>query len=532
MQQLSFASGDPVFDIAGWRISAQVITFENIYGMGNPRQDAGGSGAAPRARRIAADLTWAGGQRRGGGTAIIEAAETEDGLDLRIAATADHTIRCTKIILSGLPNGELIGHNWHTSAITRGGTTVYYPGTVPTPLIFVALPGGEYLYFESLDDRVRGKRFAVLKQNDTVTVELIHEDAATEMSGTTTTSPPWRVGRTSDPEAIVRRHSEHIARSHGLALWESRSDVPAWTRQIALVLAIHGMHWSGYVFNTYDDMRGVLDYAAERIEGRRILAFLPGWEGRYYWQYGDYRPDAALGGPAGFARLAARAQELGVRLMPMFGANCVNKHLEGYDTWGAPAEMRSAAGLAFHGNRPDWDVSRAHDPGWQAWLNPGAPSWRSRLVDQVSELIRDNGVPAVFFDTQEVWINDPRYELYPGLVALRDELKSRFPDLLVAGEGWYDALGAITPLSQYNQPARWADLAFAPHNRHFLHLSSGDPSRGSTGVHELGYKEFALAPDLPWVIPTLTVVDGTMTAGRAGVDAVIAQAQRYAKKYL
>jgi hypothetical protein len=434
-------------------------------------------------------------------------------------------------VVSGLPRGELIGHGWNSSRVTSAGTTVHYPGTVPMPLVFLTLPDGEHLHFESLDDRVRAKRFAVYEREGTTVVELIHEDAATDM-GRTTSSPPWRIGRTRDPASIVRRHTDHAARVFGLQPWASRPDVPAWMREIALVVALHGMHWSGYTFNTYDEMSLALEYIAGRIDGRRVLAFLPGWEGRYYWQYGDYRPEPLLSGIDGFRRLASRARELGVRLMPMFGANCANKNLSGYEDWGARAEIRSPSGLVFHGNRPDWDVSRAHDPGWQAWLNPGAPSWRTHLVEQVSALVSDCGVPAVFFDTQEVWINDPSHEIYPGLVVLRDELKSRFPDLLVAGEGWYDALGAVTPLSQYNQPARWAEIAFAPHNRHFLHLSSGDPSRGSTGVHELGHSPFALAPDADYIIPTLTVVDGTMTEGRGGVDAVIAQAQEYAQKYL
>jgi hypothetical protein len=215
--------------------------------------------------------------------------------------------------------------------------------------------------------------------------------------------------------------------------------------------------------------------------------------------------------------------------MPMFGVNCVNKNLPGYDAWGAPAEMRSALGLVFQGNRPDWDTSRAHDPGWQAWLNPGAPSWRGRLAAQVSALVEAFDLPAVFFDTTHVWINDPQHDVYDGLVGLRDELKSRFPELFIAGEGWYDALGAVTPLSHTpgHLPARWSAL-FTNYNRCFQHLATGDPSRGSTGVHEAGHVPFALAPDEPHMIPTLTVVDGTMALARERVDEVIAQAKRYA----
>jgi hypothetical protein len=219
--------------------------------------------------------------------------------------------------------------------------------------------------------------------------------------------------------------------------------------------------------------------------------------------------------------------------MPMFGANCANRNQQDFETWGAPAELRSASGLVFQGNRPDWDTSRAHDPGWQAWLNPGVASWRMRLVEQVADLAGRYELPAAFFDTQHVWINDAQADVYAGLAALRDDLRSRLLDMLVAGEGWYDALGAVTPLSQTpsHLPASWPET-FARYNRCFLHLATGDPSRGSTGVHELGSSAFELAPGAAHMIPTLTVVDGTMSDGRAGVDAVIAQARQYAKRYL
>jgi hypothetical protein len=527
MQELSFDFNDPVFAFRGWRLSAQIITSDNIYGLPHSAIAVIGD---ERLEVRATALTWAGGQQSAPGTVSIDASRTTDGIEIVVRATASEKIRCTKVILSGLPQGELIGRLWTRSRVTHSGTTLHYPSTTHTALAFLAIDGGEYLYFESLDDRVRAKRLAFMERDGAVTVELIHEDAAYEMSGSTET-PPWRIGRTRDPDAIVRRRSEHVALAFGIEPWETRADVPGWARDISLVVALHGMHWSGYTFNTYDDMTRALEYVAARIDGRRVLAFLPGWEGRYYWQYGDYRPEPMLGGADGFARLATRARDLGVHLMPMFGANCVNNTLPGYETWGAPAEMQSPAGLVFQGNRPDWDASRAHDPGWQAWLNPGAPSWRKRLVEQVSALVAEYGLPAAFFDTQHVWINDPHHDLYGGLIALRDELKSRFPDLLIAGEGWYDALGAVTPMSQSGLPAAWPST-FAAANRSWMHLSAGDPSRGSTGVHEMGFNAFRLAPDERHILPTLTVVDGTIARAATDVDRVIAQARAYAERWL
>jgi hypothetical protein len=278
-------------------------------------------------------------------------------------------------------------------------------------------------------------------------------------------------------------------------------------------------------------MLSALEWVCERIEGRRVLAFLPGWEGRYYWQYGDYRPEPRLGGADGFRRLAEGARRLGVTLMPMFGANCANRGLPGFEEWGEPAVLRSSSGLEFQGNRPDWDTSRANDPGWQAWLNPGHRLWRGRLLEQVSAVLRDYGLRAVFFDTQHIWENDPEHPLYEGLVALRDELKARFPDLLVTGEGWYDALGAVTPVSHTGAPLRW-EQAFARYCRTFAHLMSGDPGRGSSGVHEAGITGFQLMPLARHWWQTLTLVDGSLQAAPEKAEQVIARAREYAETYL
>jgi hypothetical protein len=92
---------------------------------------------------------------------------------------------------------------------------------------------------------------------------------------------------------------------------------------------------------------------------------------------------------------------------------------------------------------------------------------------------------------------------------VRDALSAAFPDVLIAGEGWYDALSAVTPVSHVGAPQQWPEI-FSKYCRTFSHLSHGDPSRGSTGVHELGQRAFALSPDVPYWWPTLTVVDGTI----------------------
>jgi hypothetical protein len=531
VHQFSFDFNDPVFDLHGWRLGLQVVTFENTYGLDPART------AVTENRVDAAGLTSAGGRNREPGTAWIEARTTADGIEVTAGATHPGKIRCLKLLVDGLPAGEITGRRWELARTVPPNGLVYrYPAepflplAMHTPLVFLSDPAGGHVYFRSLDDRVRAKRFTFQPRGDFLSGELIHEESAHVMT-TTVETPPWRIGRCAEPGAIVEEHLVRQEQAFSLQAWERRADVPDWAREISLVASIHGMHWTGYTFNTYADVLATLEWICERIDGRRVLAFLPGWEGRYYWQYGDYRPEPLLGGTDGFKRLTEGARKLGVTLMPMFGANCANTNLTGFDRWGAPSILRSASGMEFQGNRPDWDTSRAHDPGWQSWLNPGAPAWRERLLAQVGGLLTEYGLSAAFFDTHHIWDNDPHYPLYEGLAALRDELRERVPDILLAGEGWYDALGAITPVSQVGAPAQW-EQAFYRYCRTFAHLMWGDPSRGSSGVHEAGHTGSGLVPDSEYWWPTVTIVDGTIKEAPGKVEQVIDQAKQYAKTYL
>jgi hypothetical protein len=156
-----------------------------------------------------------------------------------------------------------------------------------------------------------------------------------------------------------------LERAFGLVRFEERAGVPAWARALRRVVTLHGMHWTGRIF---------LD----------------------------------------FARLCDGARALGVHLMPMFGANCANAWLPRVRGFDAAARMKSATGNRFHGNVPDWDLSRVHDTGWQAWLNPGHPGWHDELAGQVESLAGRFGFDAVFLDTTEVWTNDRDHAVFAG----------------------------------------------------------------------------------------------------------------------
>lgn len=538
MHDLSFDPRDPRYSFAGWTFSVEIFTYENRYGL---RPDACVStGDAQRFALECQGLTWAGGQEQAPGRAAVRAEAKDDAVTVRVEAGAAHTIRCVKLVLHDLPLGAVVGlRESDALEIPPEGLRLAYPSGwrgLATPLLALRTAEG-IVYARSLDTQVREKRFAVLRRGDRLQVELIFEELATEQ-GQAVSVPAWELGVAETLDELMATQTAHVAAAYGLLPWERRPDVPAWARRIGLVAAVHCQHWTGYVFNSYAKVLERTRWLAERFDPTRTLLYLPGWEGRYYWQYGDYRPDPRMGGEAGFAALVRGAQDLGVRVMPMFGINVVNQGLDNFEQWGAPARFGSAGGFPTAGS-VDWDGSRHHDHGWGVLLNPGAPTWQRRLAGQIVALAERYGFDGAFLDISAGWWNDPRHPVYPGTLELIARIRGQRPGLLIAGEGWYDGIGAATPLMQSGHTEgalHWHDQPYGPlfdtSCRSFAHLCLGDPGRGSTGVHELGTNGARRSPLRKGIIPTLTIVEDSLEVAPEGAEAVLADARSYVARYL
>ncbi len=524
MHFASFDLGDPVFDCAGLHLSAQLVTTENLYGVdpARVRVDPIPGGV----RVVASGLRCAGGQLLVPGSLELEAREDAGAcVRLRLRGSAPAPIRCAKVLLRDLdPALGVASDGTHFAAVGDHGEVFGYPTRIPTPLLRLRA-GDAHFALRAEDPEVREKRFAFYRERSGAlagrgVAELIHEEAAPRFAASIET-PPFVVDRGADPEAA---HLAFLERAYGLRRFAERADVPGWAHDVDLVVVLHGMHWSGRVFLDYAAMADVLDFVASRIAGRRVLAYLPGWEGRYYWQYGEYRPEPRLGGDAGFAKLCDGARAHGVHVMPMFGANCVNATLPRFRDLDPRAYLKSATGNRFHGNTPDWDLSRAHDTGWQAWLNPGHPGFRDDLAGQIESLAARFGFDAVFLDTTEVWTNDPDFAVYDGYRALARRLHAAIPRLLLAGEYDYDALLACFGMFQR---AWWTQApAFTRrYVRRFAHLCEGEPE-GRTGVHEFGVWKPGCVAAEDGLLATIAFQDGTLERSRSAVEAAIDQVAR------
>jgi hypothetical protein len=397
------------------------------------------------------------------------------------------------------------------------------------PLLLLSDAQGKGTVFSSIDLEPRPKRFAVSKDSLGTTVELIFEQDARRW-GRELVVPTWEIKPDTTLAEAIDARLAFLEAKGGLKKWAERTDVPAWARDISLVVSIHGMHWSGYIFNDYAKALETVRWVTQRIEPKRVLVFLPGWEGRYYWDYGFFQPDPRMGGPQGFKKMVAEMHQLGVHVMPMFGGNCTNAWYPGYEKFGPQSLMISGTGLIDQGNGPDWDMFRNRDTGWQQWLNPGAPRWQDHLVGQIDGLLSEYGFDAVFFDTQPSPNNDVRYNTLEGLRHICERLRSRHPSLLMATESSNDLSMSFVPVNHTpggvdNWPGRYV--------RRFAYLAEAEPSRGSTGVEEDGYIPYnpkELSENYDW--PTVSFVENTLQAAPEKVQEVIDRAKLYAQTKL
>jgi hypothetical protein len=295
-----------------------------------------------------------------------------------------------------------------------------------------------------------------------------------------------------------------------------------------LVITLHGMHFTGYIFNDYARMLTILRWVATRIPAERVLVFLASWDGRYYWDYPLYAPAPRMGGEAGFRALIKDAQSLGFRMMPMFGANTANRRQPAFAAF-ADAATSKIDGDRMDLNWVDWDNDR-HQDGWLSYMNLGVDSWRAWMIDRIAGVIERYRVDAYFLDIVGGWVNNPSADMHEGTRRLVAELRRRYPQVVAVGEMHYDALLAFIPLYHSFGQTLVADFV-QRHGRFFQHLSHPAPGRGSTGVHEAGFGRWnpQTLSLTETTIPTLNIVDDTFDKYRAEMDAVIQHAKSRAQ---
>jgi hypothetical protein len=529
--KFSFDFPEPSVSFGDYRFGFLVFTDENTYGLDRSKLRAAISGDA---LEIVCDgFVWAGGQEKAPGRFVATLRRIGATIEWTAVVEMERPIKTITSIVRGVPRGQIsLGgggfsdprDNELLGGYPFGGGDLHGPGAaagMTTPLMMIQTPS-DVVYVSSLDDKVRPKRFYLAPGEAAYRVEAIYEhdgwrnDRRVEM-------PKWRIGHTSSADDAAALHLQHVERAFTLPAWETRADAPDWMRRLAMVTTMHGQHYTGFIFNDYAKQLEILRWMATQIPADRVLVFLAAWDGRYYWDYPNYRVSDRMGGERAFSRLIAEGQRLGFRMMPMYGTNAANRNQPVWPSI-ADASTKKIDGDVYNLNWVDWNNDR-HQDGWLTYMNLGVDSWREHLEGRIAEMIDRYHVDAYFLDIAGGHVNSTNGDMHDGTRRLVQNLRSRYPAVACVGEMPYDALHGFIPMYHAGGGARWQK-----YSRFFQHLSAPAAGRGSSGVHESGFGRFntdtlSLSPN---AIPTLQVVDDTFTKYRDVMTAIIQRAKQRA----
>ena len=488
--KFSYDFPEPAVEWAGLRFSFRLHTFENTYGLD---RDAIEVRRTPQGLELTCtQLVWAGGQRQLPGTCGSASAKDGDGVEWNAVAEMEQPIKSVVAIVRGVPRGKnlaradlnssnpqddevLLGYPFGAGALflERGMARM-----LNTPLAVIQSGDAEFFYLSARCDSVRANRFYFQPGEKGYRVELVYEQAGWSKSpklegpaGAPAVPAAWR--------AHARPHFAHVEKAFQVPNWDERTDVAPWFREAALAVTLHGMHWTGYIFNDYAKMLRILAWVATRIPARNVIVLLPAWDGRFYWNYPLYKTDPRMGGDDGVSSaLLRRARKWASTSCPCSESIARTHHHPEFSQF-ADARMAQIDGDAFDLNWVDWDNDR-HMEGWSPYMNVGVDSWRNWLFARISDVIDRFGLDAYFLDIVGGWENNTKADSHEGTRRLVADLRAKYPHVMVFGEMHYDALLSFIPVFHVQRESAYRP-AFTKYGRAFQHTSHPAPGRGSSG---------------------------------------------------
>ena len=527
--KFSFDFPEPSVAFGDLRFGFLVFTGENTYGLDRSKMSVSGDDDA--LTLTCTGFVWAGGQEKAPGTLTAKLRRNGANVEWDTVVEMERPVKTVTTIIRGVPRGKVAFGGANFMDPRDNEMLVGYPfaagdlngpsGSINTPLLMIQATN-DVFFVSSLDHRVRPKRFYLAPGESSYRVEAIHEHDAWR-NDRRVTVPTWRLGRAATADAAEKLHVQHVEQAYGLKPYESRTDMPSWLRDIALATTLHGMHYTGYMFNDYPKMLETLRWMRTQIPGERVLVFISAWDGRYYWEYPEYRVSDRMGGEKAFRQLVDEGRKMGFRIMPMFGTNSANTKLPSWPKL-AGGITRKIDGNPYYLDWVDWNNDR-HGDGWGAYMNLGADVWRNHLEGRIDDVIKRYGVDAYFLDIVGGHVNSTNGDMHEGTKKLVESLRAKHPQVACVGEMPYDALFGFIPMFQVGLGPVWGKYA-----RNFSHLSTPAPGRGSSGVHESGFGKFneetlGLYPN---TIPTLQVVDDTFAKHRDVMAEIIKRAKQRA----
>ncbi len=514
--KFGFDFADPYYEFGNVKFAFRICTLRNVYGIDPEQtsQEEREDGLKIEAR----GLRFAGGQRRCAGRLVAEIWRDDEGIRFKAEAEHDEIIKGITILIRGLaaPVEEEHIYKWP------------HPESDAPPFPEVETKDGGTACIMPATTELRFRRWAIYKEYSGNWVLNLSEDSPYPKRRKHVSGSEWVLVRNRPASENLARWYEMLERETGLRPWDERDDVPAWMREVSLVLHMHCESWTGYVFNTFERQMEILRWIGERIDGRHVLVYLPGWDGRYYWDYPIYKPSQACGGSEGLRRLVDGAHQLGMHVVPMFGL--IGSNYEHTKSLGIEqAACHNAYDQEEICDWTEWDEDLATDPIWQP-LNVGEETFRKYLLERIAWVTDTFGVDGAMLDITTWLPHDPRYDLLAGLKQLVSELHSRYEDFLIFGENWSELHIPFVPLFQDSMRVP-DDHPFHRYCRRTAHLFHGAPGTGSNGVFESGYSPYQRPSPDDRTIPTLAVVQDTLPEHSDEVEAVIQGAGQWGERW-
>ena len=507
---------DPYVKFKDLKFAVRLSTENNIY-CPNPENISINKVSENEIILTSKSLSAAGGQLITDGMIELNISGLENER-ISITAKASHDSELNKsilILIKGIDVKSMISEQPQAKGVKefkdKKEIRVSYPSRSATmPLVFLKNENEEW-YVLSKDKKLRKKGFACFYDhltNEPVVV-LSHDNDMRSISKEIS-APRWVLGKHKSRLEIVKERCNDIEQNFDLdPFFKKPKKYTDWANNLKLVTFFHGVHWTGHIFNTYDQIGEQLEWITKTIDGKQVLAFLPAWDGRYYVNYPEHEPDERMGGKVGLKNLIKKAHNLDVKVVLMFGGpNLSNfKFLDENNM--SDAGLKTPSGHSRLQNWLDWNTDLNIET-MGLIMNFGHPKYREYMISKTAELFDTYDVDGVFLDGTLRWENSPDYSPYEGLVQYTKEIRRRYPDKLIMGEDGYDLVYGLFDLFHTSGGPLGLENYLLRYTRQFYYLAYPSLS-GSAGVHEIGWSNNSVTiknADPDYTIPSMSLFYG------------------------
>lgn len=507
---------DPYIDFQGLKFAIRLSTDNNIYcpnlGQMNIKKI-----SENEVVLYSNSLSSAGGQLISGGSIELKLSLTADNR-ISISAKGSHPSEISKtilVIIKGIKVESMVSEQPQAKGVQvfkdKKGISVSYPSRAATmPLVFFTTSNREW-HVISKDRKIRKKGFACLYDHLTnEPVILLSHDADMRKISTNIKAPQWILGNDRPRIEVVKERCVDLEKYFSLIPFNNKHKVHKdWIDNLKVVTFLHGTHWTGYIYNTYDQMGEQLEWISQMLDGKQILVFLPAWDGRYYVNYPEHEPERRMGGSDGLKRLVKKAHRLGMKIVLMLGGPNLStfEFLKENDMLGAG--LKTPSGHEELQNWLDWNTDLKIET-MGLIMNFGHPKYLDYMISKTSELFDIYGIDGVFLDGTLRWQNSPDYSPYEGLVKYTKEIRKKYPQKLIMGEDGYDAVYGLFDLFHTSGGPLGLENYLLRYTRQFYYLAY-PAENGSAGIHEIGWSNDSHTinnADPKYTIPSISLFYG------------------------